>query len=156
MKTLQGHSHHGTEDSEMPQGPITVETRVNVPIDIVWEAYTSPEHVTKWNFASDDWCCPRASGDLRQGGKFSSRMEAKDGSMGFDFEGTYTKIVTNERIEYDFGDRHAVVTFSPYGSTVMVRVSFDPEAEFSVEQQRDGWQAILDNFAQHVLRTGNT
>jgi len=134
----------------MPHEQITVETVVNAPIDKVWEAYTSPEHITKWNFASDDWCCPRANTDLREGGRFSSRMEAKDGSMGFDFEGTYTKIVINERIEYEFGDRHAAVEFVPQADTVLVRVSFDPETMFPVEQQREGWRAILENFARHV------
>lgn len=134
----------------MTQDKITVSTDVHAPIERVWRAYTSPEHIKMWNFASDDWCCPDASCDLRVGGKFSSRMEAKDGSMGFDFEGTYTKVVTNERIEYDFGDRHAVVEFIPQASSVIVRVSFDPEAEHSIEQQRDGWQAILDNFSRHA------
>lgn len=139
-----------TESMDMTQEKIIVSTDVHAPIEKVWQAYTSPEHVKKWNFASDDWWCPSASGDLREGGKFSSRMEAKDGSIGFDFEGTYTKIVMNERIEYDFGDRHAVVEFVPQADTVIVRVSFDPEAEHPIEQQRDGWQAILDNFARHV------
>jgi uncharacterized protein YndB with AHSA1/START domain len=134
----------------MKQDKITVSTEVHAPIEKIWHAYTSPEHVKKWNFASDDWCCPDASCDLREGGKFSFRMEAKDGSIGFNFEGTYTKIVMNERIEYDFGDRHAVVEFTPQDGTVIIRVSFDPEAEHPIEQQRDGWQAILDNFARHV------
>jgi uncharacterized protein YndB with AHSA1/START domain len=129
---------------------ITVETIVNAPLAKVWHAYTNPEDVKQWNFASSDWHCPSASGDLREGGKFSSRMEAKDGSMGFDFEGTYTKIVPLERIEYTFGDRVATVEFTPASSGVRVRVSFDAETTFSAEQQRDGWQAILDNFAKHV------
>ncbi|MGR3247829.1 MAG: SRPBCC family protein [Paracoccus sp. (in: a-proteobacteria)] len=134
----------------MTKDKITVSTDVHAPIKKVWQAYLSPEHVRKWNFASDDWCCPAASCDLREGGKFSFRMEAKDGSMGFDFEGIYTKIVMNERIEYDFGDRHAVVEFVPQAGSVVVRVSFDPETEHSIEQQSDGWQAILDNFARHA------
>ena len=90
---------------------ITVETIVSAPIDMVWRAYTNPGDVTHWNFAADDWHCPRASADLRIGGVFSSRMEAKDGSMGFDFAGTYTKIVQHKLIEYAFGDRAARVEF---------------------------------------------
>ncbi|MFM9935908.1 MAG: SRPBCC family protein [Novosphingobium sp.] len=129
---------------------IAVETRVKAPIDKVWRAYTSPEHVTKWNFASEDWHCPRATGDLRAGGKFSSRMEAKDGSMGFDFEGTYTNVIEHKLIEYSFGDRAAKVEFIPSGKDVAVRVTFDSEPTHSEEQQRTGWQAILSNFAQHA------
>jgi uncharacterized protein YndB with AHSA1/START domain len=139
---------------------ITVETWVKAPIEKVWHAYTNPEQVKQWNFASEDWHCPSASGDLREGGQFSSRMEAKDGSMGFDFEGTYTKIVPLERIEYRFGDRVATVEFAPrapstQGSAgVQVRVSFEAETTFSQEQQRQGWQAILNNFAKHVQSVG--
>src|SRR6187431_2389715 len=114
----------------MAQDQIVVETLVDTSLDEAWEAYTSPEHVTHWNFASDDWHCPSASADLKDGGKFSSRMEAKDGSSGFDFEGTYTKIIENERIEYAFGDREATVEFMLSGDKVLVRVSFDPENEF--------------------------
>lgn len=135
---------------------ISVETTVTAPIEQVWTACTSPDHVTQWNFASDDWHCPRAQGDLREGGAFSSRMEARDVSMGFDFEGVYTKIVQEERIEYAFGDRRAIVSFLPEGNQVRirvrVRVAFEPETEFSVEQQREGWQAILDNFGRYVAR----
>jgi uncharacterized protein YndB with AHSA1/START domain len=129
---------------------ITVETLVNAPLEKVWHAYTNPEDVKHWNFASSDWHCPSASGDLREHGKFCSRMEAKDGSMGFDFEGTYTKIVPLERIEYAFGDRFATVEFKPESQGVRVRVSFDVETTFSIEQQREGWQAILNSFAKHV------
>lgn len=134
----------------MTQEQITVSVDVHAPIETVWQAYTSPDHVTKWNFASDDWCCPRASGDLREGGSFSSQMEAKDGSIGFDFAGTYTKIVMHERIEYRFGERHAVVAFRPDAGKVTVSVSFDPETDHPIAEQRAGWQAILDNFARHV------
>ncbi|NDH67600.1 MAG: hypothetical protein EBY22_06770 [Gammaproteobacteria bacterium] len=129
---------------------ITVETVVNAPIAKVWNAYTTPDEITKWNFAVDDWHCPRASGDLRVGGAFSSRMEAKDGSMGFDFAGTYTKIVEHKLIEYSFGDRTAQVEFVPTGNAVTVRVTFDAESENPVEMQRGGWQAILNNFSKHV------
>lgn len=136
----------------MAQPMISVETTITATIDRVWTAYTSPDHVTHWNFASDDWHCPRATGDLRKGGAFSSRMEARDGSMGFDFEGIYTTIVERERIEYAFGDRHAIVSFLPEGDQVRVRVAFEPETEHPVEQQREGWQAILDNFGKYAAR----
>lgn len=129
---------------------ITVETTAAAPIDKVWRAYTSPEDIMQWNAASDDWHTTAASVDLRPGGAFSSRMEAKDGSMGFDFEGTYTKIEEHKLIEYDFGDRQAKVEFDDTPEGVRVRVTFDAEQTFSVEQQRDGWQAILNNFARHV------
>jgi uncharacterized protein YndB with AHSA1/START domain len=129
---------------------ITVETIVKAPIDKVWRAYTTPEDITQWNAASDDWHTTRSSVDLRVGGAFTSRMEAKDGSFGFDFAGTYTKIVPNERIEYAFGDRSGVVEFNTGVNGVTVRVTFEAEQEYPLEQQRQGWQAILDNFARHV------
>jgi uncharacterized protein YndB with AHSA1/START domain len=133
---------------------ITVETKVRAPIEQVWRAYTKPDDITRWNFASDDWHCPRAAVDLRVGGMFSSRMEAKDGSMGFDFAGTYTKIVEHELIEYAFGDRTAQVVFEPIADGATVRVTFDSESTHSIEQQRQGWQAILGNFARHVEAKG--
>lgn len=129
---------------------ITVETTVAAPVADVWRAYTSPEDITQWNAASDDWHTPRATVDLRVGGAFRSRMEAKDGSMGFDFEGTYTNIVDQQLIEYSFGDRLARVEFVPGPTDVCVRVTFDSEETHSIEQQRDGWQAILNNFKRHV------
>jgi len=129
---------------------ITVETHVAAPINVVWKAYTNPEDIKQWNAASDDWHTTAASADLREGGKFSSRMEAKDGSMGFDFAGTYTKIVPHKRIEYAFGDRAAEVDFTQSAGGVDVRVTFDAETTHPVEQQRGGWQAILNNFARHV------
>jgi uncharacterized protein YndB with AHSA1/START domain len=129
---------------------ITVETSVAAPIDQVWHAYTTPADIVKWNTASDDWHTTKATVDLREGGAFSSRMEAKDGSMGFDFAGTYTKIVEHKRIEYAFGDRKAEVEFVPGAKGVVVRVVFDGEATHSVEQQQGGWKAILDNFARYV------
>jgi uncharacterized protein YndB with AHSA1/START domain len=129
---------------------ITVEALVNAPPAEVWNAYTTPEDIKKWNTASEDWHTTRSTVDLRVGGQFSSRMEAKDGSFGFDFAGTYTNIVPNELIEYTFGDRTGVVEFVPAGNGVMVRVTFDAETTHSEEQQRQGWQAILNNFAKHV------
>jgi len=132
---------------------ITVETNVTAPIGEVWKAYTTPEDIKQWNAASDDWHTTAASVDLREGGKFSSRMEAKDGSMGFDFSGTYTKVVEPELIEYSFGDRKAQVEFTPDQTGIKVRVTFDSESTRSIEQQRQSWQSILDNFARHVQAT---
>ena len=129
---------------------ITVETIVAAPVERVWRAYTTPEDIKRWNAASDDWHTTSAQVDLREGGAFSSRMEAKDGSMGFDFAGTYTKIVEHKRIDYSFGDRTAQVEFAETPKGVKVRVTFDSESTHSVEQQRQGWQAILDSFRRHV------
>lgn len=133
---------------------ITVETIVSAPIKQVWRAYTTPEVIMQWNAASDDWHTTAASVDLRVGGAFSSRMEAKDGSMGFDFAGAYTNIVEHELIEYSFGDRSAQVEFVTGPEGVMVRVTFEAETTFDPEYQRSGWQAILDNFARHVEANG--
>jgi uncharacterized protein YndB with AHSA1/START domain len=129
---------------------ISVETIVAAPIEKVWHAYTTPENIKQWNAASDDWHTTSATVDLRVGGAFSSRMEAKDGSFGFDFAGTYTKIVEHELIEYSFGDRAAQVEFVDGPNGVTVRVTFDGESTHSVEQQQQGWQAILNNFTRHV------
>src|SRR3954465_13316074 len=129
---------------------ITVETTVAAPIEEIWRAWTTPEDIKRWNAASDDWHTTRATVDLREGGAFSSRMEAKDGSMGFDFAGTYTTIIENQMIECSFGERVMRVEFLPGKNGVMVRETFDAEPTHSEEQQRAGWQAILDNFAKHV------
>jgi uncharacterized protein YndB with AHSA1/START domain len=129
---------------------ITVETLVNAPIAKVWNAYTTPADIKQWNTASDDWHTTQAAVDLRVGGAFSSRMEAKDGSFGFDFAGTYTQLVPHERIGYSFGDRMGLVEFIPGEKGVTVRVTFDAETTHPIDQQRDGWQAILNNFAKHV------
>lgn len=129
---------------------ITVTTTIDAPIDLVWSIYTEPEHILQWNAASDDWHTTRATVDLRPGGAFCSRMEAKDGSFGFDFEGTYTRIEPQRLIEYEFGDRTASVVFSEGADGVTVQVAFDPENEYPPEQQRDGWQAILDRFGRYT------
>lgn len=129
---------------------ITVETLVHAPIDKVWKAYTTAEDIMQWNAASDDWHTPRAEVDLRVGGKFLSRMEAKDGSVGFDFEGTYHEVVEHRRLAYSLGDRQVTADFDETADGVRVRVGFDAEETFSAEQQRDGWQAILDRFARYV------
>lgn len=129
---------------------IIVETLVHAPVDKVWSAYTTPADITQWNAASDDWHTTRASVDLRVGGEFSSRMEAKDGSFGFDFAGTYTKVVPHEVLAYAFGERAATVTFTPGAQGVTVRVEADAETQYPLEQQQQGWQAILNNFARYV------
>ena len=129
---------------------IIVETFVAAPIERVWHAYTTPADIMQWNAASDDWHTTAASVDLREGGHFSSRMEAKDGSMGFDFAGTYTKIVEHQLIEYAFGGRTAQVDFVRGDASVTVRVTFDAEDTNEIEMQRGGWAAILNNFARHV------
>ena len=129
---------------------ITIETTVKAPIDKVWRAYTSPEDIIQWNAASDDWHTTSSSVELRVGGTFSSRMEAKDGSFGFDFAGTYTKIVPNELIEYVFDDRSATVEFTQTKDGVKVRITFVAETEHTIEQQEEGWQAILNKFTKHV------
>ncbi|MDO8414924.1 MAG: SRPBCC family protein [Agitococcus sp.] len=130
---------------------ITVETIVNAPIENVWRAWTTPEDIKQWNTASADWHTTQSFVDLRVGGTFSSRMEAKDGSMGFDFAGTYTNLVEYQLIESAFlGDRVLLVEFLNGANGVTVRETFDAESTHSVEQQREGWQAILNNFARHV------
>lgn len=131
---------------------ITVETTVCAPVETVWSAYVTPEAIVQWNAASDDWHTTRATVDLRPGGTFSSRMEAKDGSMGFEFAGTYTSIVPQTLIEYEFGDRTARVEFNPVSEGVTVRIVFDSESTFPIEQQQAGWQAILTNFKTFVER----
>ena len=129
---------------------ISVESLIKAPVGKVWQAYTTPQDIVHWNAASDDWHTTKATVDLRMGGEFSSRMEAKDGSFGFDFAGTYTQIVLHERLEYSFGDRTAQVVFQPGADGVTVQVTFDAETEHPETQQREGWQAILNRFARHV------
>lgn len=130
---------------------ITVESTINAPVTKVWDYWTKPEHIIKWNNASDDWHTPRAENDLRVGGIFTSRMEAKDGSMGFDFGGTYDDVKNNEYIEYTIGDgRKVKVNFTPVGNTTKVVESFEAENTHPVEMQRTGWQSILDNFKKYT------
>lgn len=130
---------------------ITIETTVNAPIAKVWESWTSPDHVTKWNAASDDWHTPWAKNDLRTGGTFTSRMEAKDGSMGFDFGGTYTDVTPMKHIAYVMGDNRKVdVTFEEQGSGVHIVETFDAEKMNSLDMQRSGWQSILNNFKKYT------
>jgi uncharacterized protein YndB with AHSA1/START domain len=129
---------------------ITVEIAVQATSAEVWRAYTTPQDIMQWNAASDDWHTTAASVDLRVGGAFSSRMEAKDGSFGFDFSGTYTAISPEKLIEYSFGDRTAKVEFIDGENGVTVRVTFEPEQENPVEMQRGGWLAILNSFKRYV------
>ena len=130
---------------------ITIETTINAPVEKVWKFWTLPEHITKWNSASDDWHTPRAENDLRAGGKFAARMEAKDGSFGFDFGGVYDDVKTNELIEYTLGDgRKVAVHFTPNGNETKVSETFEVENTNSIEMQRGGWQAILNNFKKYV------
>lgn len=134
---------------------IRVETTVDAPLDQVWAAYVEPEHIVHWNAASDDWHCPRSTVDLREGGRFSSRMEARDGSMGFDFEGTWTAVEPHQRLQYRMDDDRMVdVAFSDGDQGVRVVVEFDAEEENPAEMQREGWQAILDNFRRYVEGLG--
>jgi uncharacterized protein YndB with AHSA1/START domain len=130
---------------------ITIESTVNAPVEKVWEYWVKPEHITKWNYASDDWHSPWAKADFREGGNFSARMEAKDGSFGFDFGGVYDIIRKNEYIESTLGDgRKVKVTFSAAGNKTKVVESFEAENTNSVELQKGGWQAILDNFKKYT------
>jgi uncharacterized protein YndB with AHSA1/START domain len=130
---------------------ITVETLVKSKLDKVWDAWNTPEDIRQWNAASDDWHTTRSTVDLREGGKFLSRMEARDGNQGFDFEGTYTRVEPGKRIDYRMSDgREVSVEFGEERGGVLVRETFDAESENSPELQRAGWQAILDNFGRHV------
>lgn len=133
------------------KNPIKVTTQVNAPIDKVWEAWNAPEHIVKWNAASPEWHTTRASNDLREGGKIYSRMEAKDGSTGFDFTGTYERVKNNEQLAYSLTDgRKVSILFLPNGNTTIVEESFEAESVNSREMQRAGWQAILDNFKNYT------
>jgi len=130
---------------------ISIKTTVNAPIERVWSTWTSSDDITKWNFASDEWCCPKAKIDLKQGGRFSYRMEAKDGSMGFDFDGKFVAIDTNKKIIFTLGDNRMVeVTFVETADGITLTETFEAEDENSAEQQKQGWQCILNNFKAYV------
>ncbi len=130
---------------------ITIETVVNAPLARVWDAWNDPAAIQEWNTAQDDWHTTASEVDLREGGTFRSRMEAKDGSAGFDFEGVYTRVVPHELIAYRMSDgREVRVEFTRRGDGVLVKETFDPESENPPEMQRQGWQAILDNFARYA------
>jgi uncharacterized protein YndB with AHSA1/START domain len=134
---------------------ITIEAIVEADLERTWEAYTHPTHITQWNFADPSWHCPRAENDLRVGGKYTARMEAKDGSFGFDFEGIYNKVELNKELSYHLGaalgeGREVTTLFEPQVESTLVTTTFDPENENPVEMQKMGWQMILDNFKKHV------
>lgn len=130
---------------------ITVEAIINAPITKVWESWNKPEHITKWCAASEDWHAPKAENDLQTGGKFFTRMEAKDGSFGFDFGGVYDEVITNKKIAYTMEDGRGVqIWFEDNGSNTKVTETFDAENENPIEMQRAGWQSILDNFKKYT------
>lgn len=130
---------------------ITIETLVAAPTEKAWDYYTLPEHITQWNFADPSWHCPNAENDLQVGGKYKARMEAKDGSFGFDFEATYIEVSEQKKIGYVLGDDRKVhVFFQPQGDSTHVKIIFDAEDQNSLELQKNGWQAILDNFARYT------
>lgn len=135
----------------MENTTITVSATVNAPVAKVWESWNQPEHITKWCAASEDWHTPKSENDLRPGGQFLSRMEAKDGSFGFDFGGIYDDVKTNELITYTMSDgRKVEITFEADGDTTKVTETFDAENTNPIEMQRGGWQAILDNFKKYT------
>lgn len=130
---------------------ITIDATVAADIATAWDTYTDPEHITKWNFASDDWCCPSASNDLRPGGQYTARMEAKDGSFGFDFGGVYDDVNEHRDLSYTLGDgRKVKTTFEDKGGKTLVTTMFDPEQVNPVEMQQGGWQAILNNYVKYT------
>lgn len=135
----------------MSQETITVQQLVQAPQEKVWTYWTTPEHITQWNNASDDWYTPRAESDLRPGGRFTYRMEARDGSVGFDFFGTFDAVLPNKLLEYTLGDGRKVwLEFSPEGEGTKVVERFEPESVHPVDMQQAGWQAILDNFKKYT------
>lgn len=131
--------------------PIIVQTIVNAPLSLVWEAWTKPEHIVGWSFASEDWAAKDAVSDLQPGGKFKTTLFAKDNSFSFDFAGTFTAVKDRELIEYDLDDtRHVKITFEETPEGVRVTETFDPEASNPEEMQRAGWQAFMDNFKKYT------
>ena len=130
---------------------VTIESTVNAPVEKVWKYWTGPEHITQWNTAIDTWHSPYAENDLRVGGKFLARMEAKDGSFGFDFGGIYDEVETNKTIAFTMSDGRKVnVQFTPNGNETRIVESFEAENQNPIEMQRGGWQSILDNFKKYT------
>lgn len=129
---------------------IKVKALVNASTTKVWDYYTQPKHITQWNFADPSWHCPTASNDMIVGGKYFARMEAKDGSFGFDFEAIYSEVNVGSSFVYEFGGRKASISLEPQGYSTLITVLFDPETEHSIELQQQGWQAILNNFKNYT------
>ncbi len=130
---------------------LSIEALISAPAQTVWDRWTQPEHITKWNFAVDDWCCPSAHNDLKVGGKYSARMEAKDGSFAFDFEAVYDVVVPLKKLAYTMADgRTAVTEFVAIGDKTRVTTVFDAEKQNPEDMQQSGWQAILDNFKKYA------
>ena len=129
---------------------ITINTTVPADKQKVWDYYTKPEHITKWNYADPSWHCPTATNDLKVGGRYFARMEAKDGSFGFDFDAVYKEVNQGQSFTYEFGGRLASIVFNEANGQTEVTVTFDPETENSIDLQRQGWQAILDNFKNYT------
>jgi YD repeat-containing protein len=137
----------------MKNEAITISTIVNSPIETVWSYWNEPQHITQWAFATDTWHAPHATNDLKAGGTFTTRMEAKDGSFGFDFSGTYDEVVTHELISYTLADgRSTKIEFIAQGNRTKIIETFDPENQNPIDMQKAGWQAILDNFKKYVER----
>ena len=134
----------------METSKIIIEALIAAPISKTWEYYTEPKHITQWNFADPSWHCPTASNDMKIGGKYLARMEAKDGSFGFDFEAYYTVINEGKSFTYEFGGRLCTVNFEDLSGSTKVIVSFDPESENPIEMQQAGWQLILNNFKSYT------
>ena len=129
---------------------IKVNATINTDLKKVWDYYTNPKHIVNWNFADPSWHCPSASNDMKLGGTYLARMEARDGSFGFDFEAVYTEIIKGESFEYTFGGRTVHVSFEKLNNQTEVIIEFDPETENPIEMQQNGWQAILNNFKKYV------
>ena len=141
---------------ESDKKTITIETTVSVPVQQAWKFWSKPQHIEKWNNASDDWHTPHVDNDLRVGGKFTARMEAKDGSFGFDFTGVYDNVRENEYIEYTLGDGRSVkISFTPAGNETKIVEIFEAENTHPVEAQKTGWQAILDNYKKYTESMSN-
>nr|WP_293300216.1 SRPBCC family protein [Allomuricauda sp.] len=135
----------------MDTTPITIDVNIAATLDKVWACYTKPEHITQWNFADDSWHCPSVKNDLQKGGKYIARMEAKDGSFGFDFEAVYDELVPEEKMVFTLEDRRkTTVLFEESNAETKVTITFDAEKENSLEMQKNGWQAILNNFKKYT------
>lgn len=139
------------QEKQMTESKITIEASVTASIEKVWAYWTRPEHITKWNFASPEWCCPSAENDLRIGGTYTARMEARDGSMGFDFQAIYDEVVEPKKLVYTMSDgRQLVTTFQSSGDITTVTTIFEAETQNPIEMQKKGWQAIIDNFKNYT------